>query len=89
MRPFLNKSISNFNAIAFAHSASRAGLGVNLVTTDRDDYFQLSGEERDIAVREFGLTVITLPGEHDELPLRPVQTLENYFNDPSAHAAVL
>lgn len=70
--------ISRANGIRYACRATFRGIPANLVYTEQDDYFQLSYEDKVVASR-YHIPLTILPGEHDELVLRPDQTLANYF----------
>ncbi len=79
LRPFANKLISKFNAIdTAAYYRGVLETPVTLITTDHDDYFMYGPYEITDAMM-MRVPLVWLPGEHDELPLRPSQTLHNYF----------
>lgn len=66
--------IAEFDAIASAAAANSIGISTELIYTDDDVYFQVPDHYRQLAERiNVGLQMI--PGEHDELALRPDQTL--------------
>lgn len=77
---FIKNKISKFNSIYEADNAFFvSNIPATLITTEHDSYFKLNSADR-YDIRQAKLPLIELPGEHDELVLRPEQTLENYFS---------
>lgn len=70
--------ITRFDAVDAAIDVTRAGADASLIYTDGDEYFQLSSE-REAAAKAAGIAVMHLAGIHDELPLRPVATLDLFY----------
>lgn len=70
--------ITRFDAVDAAIGAVQAGTETNLVYTQGDEYFQLS-EEREAIARAAGVGIMRLAGIHDELPLRPIATLDLFY----------
>jgi hypothetical protein len=70
--------ITRFDAVDAAIGAVQAGTETNLVYTHGDEYFQLS-EERETVARAAGVGIMRLAGIHDELPLRPIATLDLFY----------
>lgn len=76
--PFLSGKIPHFNTVSRAFEARDSGIPVSLTYHDDDVYFDLS-EGNEGILRNAGVEVVRMPGEHDELVLRPEQTLATYF----------
>lgn len=81
--PWLNTlgslgQISRFNSVNMAKVAVHSEIPTDLVYGQNDDYFQLTYEQITEAINN-GVGYSVIPGEHDELALRPTQTLERYF----------
>lgn len=70
-------AISRFDAVDAAIAARVDGIDISLVYMDGDEYFQLS-EEREAIANARHVTVVRLPGIHDELVIRPMETLSVY-----------
>jgi hypothetical protein len=69
-------AISQFDAVRTAISAQESGIRTSLTYTTGDEYYHLS-EEGGIAATIAGVSLVTtLSGVHDELVLRPAETLE-------------
>jgi hypothetical protein len=66
--------ISQFDAIEAAIAAQQQGIAVSLVYTHGDEYFHLS-KKREAEAQASGVTIVRLPGVHDELILRPTELL--------------
>lgn len=67
-------AISRFDAVNAAIDAQETGIETCLIYTDCDEYFGLSRRQvRD--AHETGVRVMTLSGIHDELVIRPADTL--------------
>lgn len=79
-RPFLDGTISRTDALAIAEAARASEVGSSLLYTNNDRYYGLSSVEQDKA-EHLGIEVYKLPGEHDELPIRPVTFLKTYFEE--------
>jgi hypothetical protein len=73
--------IASFNAVDAAVAASDAGIKVLLGYNHGDEYFTLSPEE-ELRALQGGVSVTHMPGIHDELVLRPEQTLADFFEVP-------
>lgn len=79
LRPFLNSTISKFNAVKIAQYAQWAGIETNLAITMHDDYFSSYDYKAEADLLSAGTeNILLLPGEHDELPLRPEALLDQY-----------
>ncbi len=78
--------ITRFNGPELAADFSSWGVATDLVYTDNDTYFQMpSGVEPMLDNARVGL--VRLPGEHDELVLRPERVLRAYFEAREAPPA--
>jgi len=66
--------VAAFNAVHAGIAAEQSGIPTSLVYFDGDEYFQLSAAQEAEAVGG-GVHVQRIPGIHDELALRPEQTL--------------
>lgn len=71
--------ISKFNAVKELMDAQEAYIPSELIYTDDDDYFKLSWLS-EMTAKSANVRVTRLPGEHDELILRPAQTLAQYYS---------
>lgn len=77
LRPFLRNIISRFDAIETACHGNSAGVPIEIITTGDDEYFPYGQSDINrAAINKIPLFI--LPGVHDELPLRPEQTIRNY-----------
>lgn len=77
--PFLDNSISAFNAVKMAKAATASGIVTKLATMSHDSYFPRDYYIREAVAQHLDAHVlIPIPGEHDELPLRPEQTIARY-----------
>lgn len=73
--------IAGFDAVKVSIVAAREqGVDISLGYNDGDAYFQLSAEEEGRAVAG-GVAVHRLPGEHDEIILRPELAAATYFKE--------
>lgn len=70
-------AIARFDAVDSAIAARKNGIKVALGYMNGDKYFQLS-EEREAAANAGQVNVVRLPGIHDELVIRPAETLHAY-----------
>lgn len=68
------RDISRFDAVDAAIAAQQSDIPTFLSYTESDEYFQLS-EGRGVAARAMGVGVMRIPGIHDELVIRPAETL--------------
>lgn len=82
LRPFTSGAISTFDSAYTARLGVAAGIPESFIVTDKDIYFAHDDFERQLMARN-GVHVVELPGQHDQLPLYPYQTLNHYFD---AHA---
>lgn len=76
--PFLKGVIHSFDPIETAIEAHDAGVDVGLAYTDRDCYSHPTDVQIS-EVRSRGIKVAQIPGVHDELKLRPIETADQYF----------
>ncbi len=67
--------ISGFNGITSAIDAVKFGITVSLVYNDGDEYFSPPYDESMVAINN-GVRFAHIPGAHDDLVIRPAQTLE-------------
>lgn len=67
--------ISRFDAVKAAIAALESDIPTSLNYTEGDEYFQLS-EEREATAKTMGVGVTRIPGIHDELIIRPAETLQ-------------
>ncbi len=68
------RRISRFDAVDTAITAKQKNIPTSLVYTEGDEFFYLS-ERNETVASAAGVTIIRLPGVHDELILRPAETL--------------
>ena len=66
--------IAFFNSVNAAIGATEYGINTTLVTTDGDEYFRIP-TWREESASAHGVRIARLSGVHDELVLRPQQTL--------------
>jgi len=69
------REIAGTNAIELAGVAREVGIPTRLFYNEQDIYFQPTDEQQMLA-RMLGVELRLIPGQHDELPLYPVNTLE-------------
>ncbi len=81
--PFLKGEISRFDAVDAAVKKQQSGVPITLGYTDHDDYFTLH-RHNELYLGDADIAVAHLPGEHDELVLRPSQLLAAYFHSAAA-----
>jgi len=70
-------NIAVFNAIRSAADAQADGIPVTLGYTDDDEYFQPSSDDKLLAGM-YGVDIVSIPGIHDEVVLRPAETLRRF-----------
>ncbi len=75
--------IARFSAIRWAIANGDRGCPTDLTYTDRDRYYQPTEAEQTIA-RAAGISLYVIPGQHDELVLRPKTFLANYHRAVAA-----
>lgn len=78
LSPFLNGTVSRFDAFQAARHAQESGVQTGLAFTDRDCYVQPTEEQVSVC-RSVGVKVAFIPGVHDELALRPNETFDRYL----------
>lgn len=79
LRPFANGQIPKFDAIRTGTIAQKNGIPTTLTYMNHDAYYKPTDTQlNDARIGE--VSIAHLHGEHDELPLRPSQVLEDYFN---------
>jgi hypothetical protein len=76
--PFIRGEISEFDGGYEARLGVAAGIPESHVSTDQDAYFDHDPFSLEL-LRRNGVHVVRLAGQHDELPLRPIETLDAYF----------
>ncbi len=69
------REIARTNSIYLADSALRAGIPTWLHYNERDDYFRPTKEQIQMAFL-LDIELHMIPGQHDELPLYPAETLD-------------
>lgn len=69
------RQIAKTNAIHLAASAQGAGIPTWLYYNEMDGYFRPTAEQRSFA-SWLGIALNLIPGQHDELPLYPLSTLD-------------
>lgn len=79
MQPFWSKAISEFHGAYTARLGVAAGIPETFVVTEHDMYFKHDEYERWLMTRN-GVHVVELPGQHDQLPLYPYETVDLYFD---------
>ena len=74
----LLRQISNTDAIDFAKSAKVAGIPTWLIYNEHDDFFPIREREHVLA-GAVGISLEMIPGQHDQLPLYPADTLNQIY----------
>lgn len=75
------RRVPSFNAVNAAIAAQRAGISTTLAYNQGDELFQLPSAEA-LRAQHAGVGVVRLSGIHDELVLRPAETLAEYGLNP-------
>lgn len=81
LKPFLNRTISNFDSLDYLSDAAHDGIRSVAQYSDSDKYYRPQPGSISVA-RWFDVTVPDLiVGEHDVLPLTPQLVLPGYIQD--------